>query len=70
MHGVEHADAIRENFEITLNGFQSDVLLGACYESSEGKEIPKYPDRDRRFIAMGVVLATQSVIYRMPFLNQ
>ena len=69
MHGVEHAGAIRENFEVTLNGFQSDALLGACYENSEGAEIPKYPDRDRRFIAMGVTLATQEIIYRIPFFD-
>jgi asparagine synthase (glutamine-hydrolysing) len=69
MHGVEHAGAIRENFEVTLNGFQSDALLGACYENSEGEEMPKYPDRDRRFIAMGIVLATQNIICRIPFFD-
>jgi asparagine synthase (glutamine-hydrolysing) len=69
MHGVEHAAAIRENFDIALNGFQSDALLGACYENSEGEELPKYPDRDRRFIAMGVILATQDIIYRVPFFD-
>jgi asparagine synthase (glutamine-hydrolysing) len=69
MHGVEYAGAIREHFEIALNGFQSDALLGACYETGDGEEMPKYPDRDRRFFAMGVVLATQHIIYRIPFFD-
>ncbi|MBN1577150.1 MAG: hypothetical protein JW913_11395 [Chitinispirillaceae bacterium] len=69
MHGVEHADTIREGCEVALNGFQSDALLGASYESREGLEIPKYIDRDRRFYAMGTVLASQGIIYRMPFFD-
>ncbi len=69
MHGIEHAETIREKMDVVLNGFQSDMLLGACYEREDGREVPKSPDRDRRFIAMGIALASQSVICRIPFFD-
>jgi asparagine synthase (glutamine-hydrolysing) len=69
MHGIEHAGSIRETIDVSLNGLQSDLLLGACHENSEGEEIPYFPDRDRRFFAMGVILATQEIIYRTPFFD-
>jgi asparagine synthase (glutamine-hydrolysing) len=69
MHGIEHAGPIRGNFKVSLNGFQSDALLGASFTTSDGCEKPRYPDRDRRFIAMGLVLASQDIICRLPFFD-
>ncbi len=69
MHGVEHGEEIREQVDIQLNGFLSDTIVDACYENQEGKEILKYYDHDRRFIAMGIVLANDCVISRLPFFD-
>ncbi len=69
MHGVEFGDAMRECFEVHQNGILSDSFQGAVYTTREGKEIPKLPDCDRRFVAMALVLANHCMISRMPFFD-
>jgi asparagine synthase (glutamine-hydrolysing) len=69
MHGVEHAETIGRQFGVQLNGFQSDMLLGACFEDGEGREISLYGDQDRRFNAMGIVIANDCIVSRVPFFD-
>lgn len=69
MHGVEQLDLQRERFDVDLNGFLGDALLGGSYASRDNRELERYANRGRRFIALGLVLSNNALLTRMPFFD-
>ena len=69
MHGIEQIDDIRDFFDIGLNGFLGDALLGGSYGGHTDDELARYADRGRRFIAMGLSLDNIAIHTRIPFFD-
>ncbi|MBN1576240.1 MAG: hypothetical protein JW913_06810 [Chitinispirillaceae bacterium] len=69
MHGIEQIDDYRNRFDIQLNGFLGDALLGGSYSSHPDGELARFRNRGRRFIAMGLSLDNIAVHTRIPFFD-
>ncbi|MBN1308592.1 MAG: hypothetical protein JXA18_11780 [Chitinispirillaceae bacterium] len=69
MHGIERIDDCRNHFDIELNGFLGDALLGGSYGGRPGNELVRFHSRGRRFIAMGLMAGSISVHPRIPFFD-
>lgn len=67
MHGIEQIDALGNLFDIELNGFLGDALLGGSYCGRNKNETELFNNRGRRFIALGLTLGNIAYHTRMPF---
>jgi len=69
MHGIEQIDAIPDLYDIELNGFLGDALLGGSYAASPGGEITQFLNRGRRMIATALVIGNLTYHTRLPFFD-
>lgn len=70
MHGMTIFEKVKEFFQINMNGFLGDALLGGSYiDNKEGSSLNKYQHRGRRFISMGTKLGDVYIHSRKPFFD-
>lgn len=69
MHGIEQIDQIGSLYDIELNGFLGDALLGGSYARSTAGELATFYNRGRRFIALGLTLGNLAYHTRIPFFD-
>ncbi len=69
MHGIEGQDPARKFFDIQLNGFLGDALLGGSYLDYSDDDILLSKNRGRRFVANGPRLGQVYYSVRKPFFD-
>ena len=69
LHGAGCAEEHRDFFDIRLNGFLGDALLGGAYGGHPGGEIERFRNRGRRFIALGYSWGNFACHTRIPFFD-
>ena len=70
MHGIERIDDLHALYDIELNGFLGDALLGGSYAGRPEGEFVNFLDRGRRFIASGLYLGELAYHTRLPFFDR
>lgn len=69
LHGIEQIDAIGTFYNVELNGFLGDALLGGSYARAPGGEIVQYLNRGRRLIATALTIGNLAYSTRLPFFD-
>lgn len=69
LHGIEAIDNYRNLYDVELNGFLGDALLGGSYGSAPEGEMARFYTRGRRLIATALVTGNLSYITRLPFFD-
>jgi asparagine synthase (glutamine-hydrolysing) len=70
MHGLECFSLAEQSFDIGLNGFDGDALMGGSYFGHPRfNEIQQHSNRGRRFINLGVKLGEVFIQFRLPFFD-
>jgi len=69
MHGIEQIDSISSWYDVELNGFLGDALLGGSYARAQGGEIAQFLCRGRRMIATALTIGNLAYTTRLPFFD-
>ncbi len=69
MHGIEHVPFMRTLFDISLNGFLGDAIVGGSYLKRSESLGERYENRGRRLIRMGPLLLESVMKVRFPFMD-
>ena len=70
MHGIECLSQEKRLFDVCLNGFLGDALLGGSYfNDSKWTTTEKFQNRGRRFINLGIKLGLIFMETRIPFFS-